>query len=690
MVLVPQSPHDGEAGASATIEHKAKHKKGKTQPQADGFAESGSQKEGKKPRLHSVHSQALDEAPEANVNVTTYQAPAFNDPEVEAQLKHASAPVPVTRPKKVYKPQRTIHWYGWFAMTFYLAALGFYLWVRITKTLDGLGAKYLWYGIYLLALEIVGSTTTIIYGINLLWNPVIEDFQEDPDSPGKPKVDMPYHVRVLIPCYKEELEIVRRTIMAAYDAVLPAGCSRTIYLCDDGKDPRKRKWVESIGPDVVYVSGRIRAVGEMNGKSGNMNNCCSQIYPKDVQIPPNEVICIFDADQVARKEFFLRTLPLFDGGDDVGMVLSPQCFHNLNLHTDIFNHSNIHFWEYMQPGYDALGFISCTGTNFLVRAQAFKEAGWSPTYTMTEDYALGMELKKKGWHCRYVQEYLAIGEAPDEIRNCYQQRSRWTKGHFQIMFNPKVCPLFQSKLSVFQRIMYCSGVWSYCIGALSTPTFILIPIITIWIGVFPLIITRWAAAGLTVYSVATYCVLYYVRTPRHFEALWFANVANQLLWWTYVKACWRAFTSKICLQSITFKATAKGPGRLKDSAIRDLWMPAVSFFLLAISIVMGVWQLLDGSEVFSPLLISVLWATYNAVPPYLLLHYAIFGNNISLQFMCRFTYIVSTLAGMAAIGLMWAINNSGETPTQFTGGAYKSDQIGAIGRLVHSATGTSG
>jgi endoglucanase len=69
---------------------------------------------------------------------------------------------------------------------------------------------------------------------------------------------------------------------------------------------------------------------------------------------------------VASKDFFLKTLPLFDGGDDIGMVLSPQCFHNLNLHTDIFNHSNVHFWEYMQPGYDALGFISCTGTNFLV------------------------------------------------------------------------------------------------------------------------------------------------------------------------------------------------------------------------------------------------------------------------------------------------------------------------------------
>ena len=60
-------------------------------------------------------------------------------------------------------------------------------------------------------------------------------------------------------------------------------------------------------------------------------------------------------------DFYLKMVPLFDGGDDVGMVLSPQSFHNLRLHGDIFNHGNIQFWEYAQHGYDALGFISCTG-----------------------------------------------------------------------------------------------------------------------------------------------------------------------------------------------------------------------------------------------------------------------------------------------------------------------------------------
>jgi len=70
---------------------------------------------------------------------------------------------------------------------------------------------------------------------------------------------------------------------------------------------------------------------------------------------------------------------------------------------------------------------SCAGTNFLIRSAAFREAGWSPEYTLTEDYALGMALKMNKWKCRYVEEYLAVGEAPEEVRNCFQQRSRWTK-----------------------------------------------------------------------------------------------------------------------------------------------------------------------------------------------------------------------------------------------------------------------
>ena len=55
---------------------------------------------------------------------------------------------------------------------------------------------------------------------------------------------------------------------------------------------------EQMGPEIVYVSGRKRASGEMNGKSANLNNCLSYIYPAGTTIPANELVCIFDADQV--------------------------------------------------------------------------------------------------------------------------------------------------------------------------------------------------------------------------------------------------------------------------------------------------------------------------------------------------------------------------------------------------------
>ena len=122
---------------------------------------------------------------------------------------------------------------------------------------------------------------------------------------------------------------------------------------------------------------------------------------------------------------------------------------------------------------------------------------------------------------------------------------------------------------------------------------------------------------------------------RHLESLWFANIANQLLWWSYVKACWRTIITKIMGSTITFKATAKGGSKMKDSALRDIWLACVAFVLLAVSIAIGIWELVDGAEIFSPLLISVLWATYNIIAPYLLIHYAIFGKGIFLHFMCR-------------------------------------------------------
>jgi hypothetical protein len=64
-----------------------------------------------------------------------------------------------------------------------------------------------------------------------------------------------------------------------------------------------------MSPDVVYVCGRVRRPGEMNGKSANLNNCLNQIYPPGTPIPAHEIVCIFDADQARMLLFPLLLLP---------------------------------------------------------------------------------------------------------------------------------------------------------------------------------------------------------------------------------------------------------------------------------------------------------------------------------------------------------------------------------------------
>ena len=82
------------------------------------------------------------------------------------------------------------------------------------------------------------------------------------------------------------------------------------------------------------------------------------------------------------------------------------------------------------------------------------------------------------------------------------------------------------------------------------------------------------AVGLTAYFITQFLVLSYVRKFAHLRPLWFANVANNILWFTFVKACWRAMGAA-CGKSLTFKTTIKGANALMNSAVGDLWMPVL-------------------------------------------------------------------------------------------------------------------
>lgn len=122
----------------------------------------------------------------------------------------------------------------------------------------------------------------------------------------------------------------------------------------------------------------------------------------------------------------------------------------------------------------------------------------------------------------------------------------------------------------------------------------------------------------------------------------------------------RAGASALGAGGITFKTTLKGASAFMDGAIRDVWLPGLTFAGLAASAIAGAVKLFQGPTLASPLAISVLWATYAAIPPFLVLFYAGVSRGAPLALICRAALLLSFVAGGLAVFLMWGLY-----PTRF-------------------------
>lgn len=116
-----------------------------------------------------------------------------------------------------------------------------------------------------LAIEVISSTATFGYAVLLIKHTRSKRTKGLPISEKgalPPNLEqLQFRVRVLIPCYKEATDLVKETVLGALKAPLPKDTLRTVYLCDDGKDPSKEAMVRELNKEwgcLEYVSGRTR------------------------------------------------------------------------------------------------------------------------------------------------------------------------------------------------------------------------------------------------------------------------------------------------------------------------------------------------------------------------------------------------------------------------------------------------
>jgi hypothetical protein len=86
-----------------------------------------------------------------------------------------------------------------------------------------------------------------------------------------------------------------------------------------------------------------------------------------------------------------------------------------------------------------------------------------------------------------------------------------------------------------------------------TPFFILIPFLSLAVGLYPLSINTMVAIGITVYYASIFLLQSYCRNLKHLQSLWWCQISNTVLWFTYAKAVVNTVFAQMGLKQTMFK-----------------------------------------------------------------------------------------------------------------------------------------
>ncbi len=161
------------------------------------------------------------------------------------------------------------------------------------------------------------------------------------------------------------------------------------------------------------------------------------------------------------------------------------------------------------------------------------------TISVTEDMATSMRLHGLGWRSVYHHELLAVGLAPEDLGTMLTQRLRWAQGTMQVMMREN--PFVQRGLTLAQRLMYFSTMWSYLSG-FAAIVYFTSPVIFLTLGILP---------------VRTTALQFFVRFIPFM-------IANQLLFFVSSRgiSTWRGQQYSLALFPVWIHATTTAIGNV--------------------------------------------------------------------------------------------------------------------------------
>ncbi|WP_291546963.1 glycosyltransferase family 2 protein [Clostridium sp. HMP27] len=346
-----------------------------------------------------------------------------------------------------------------------------YLFWRIFYTIPTeYGLVSLIAGISLITVEVLGALEAAVHYFNM-------HKVENIPLPSVP-LDMYPDVDIFIATYSEANDILLKTVNGCLYMDYPDKSKVHIYLCDDSRRPEVRKLAKDMG--INYIDRE----DNKGAKAGNLNHA--------MLVTSSPLIVTLDADMIPKHDFLMKTVPYFvdakikntnckeEDKIEIGFVQTPQSFYNPDLFQfNLFSENRIpneqdYFYKDIQVSRNKSNSVIYGGSNTVLSRAALDDIGGFYTQSITEDFATGILLQKKGYICYAVNEVLASGLSATDLNSLIQQRVRWARG--VIATGRKMHIIFTPNLTVGQKINYMASIW-YWYAPIKRLIYIMSPIL---------------------------------------------------------------------------------------------------------------------------------------------------------------------------------------------------------------------
>ncbi|MBX9686288.1 MAG: glycosyltransferase [Candidatus Obscuribacterales bacterium] len=400
-------------------------------------------------------------------------------------------------------------------------------------------------------------------------------------------------VDIFIPTYNEDVDILRRTAVAALNVDYE---NKKVYILDDGtRDSMKALAAE-------LNCGYIVREKHLHAKAGNINNALKH--------SSGELVLILDADHIPMSTILSKLVPFFKD-EKVSLVQSPHRFMNpgpieRNVHlAGKLPFEQELFMQIVQVGNDFWNAAFFCGSAALLRRSVLEEIGGIATETVTEDCHTSIRMHALGYKSRYFPVPQIIGLSPESVSGFIIQHCRWARGATQMLRIEM--PPFKKGLSWPQKLCYLNGMTHFLFG-IPRLIFYAAPIAFIVFHQFPVKTNflSYMVMGISYILCSIITNNYFLRNFRH------------TFWSDIYEAVLAPFYAVVTTQALfdpksgKFNVTPKGTMTDQVHFDREIAMPNILILIILLfTFGYGCFRAAMEPELRVALCVNVFWTFYN-------------------------------------------------------------------------------